>query len=450
MSKTICIYFQRGYCRLGEECNFAHGKRECSYWKQGKCKKGDYCDFAHTISQDSKPQVKVQTTVSVCSESTPKIQSTSTIPPVRVQTRIAIKSIPIMWGSNNQPLIIPTRPMITPLPPRIDPLLSPRTPSSLSPHTAPFVPFHTSSPSPSPQHSPISVQPPIINDVGAILSPKGPIVRCHDDSLFTSKYRCNKCEDGQNIENCVIPKCDTCPNNTQCSCYIRTNSCYCSDCNQLYKVPTCKSCEVHPVVVSTGWKFCPRCMFEKRKTDFIMTNTPHTLRDQSMLNSTNVAAVSAHCFLCMDGKDLKACVTPLFCIDTTQGSDQFGLTPSKSYSSKVQCRRCLVVYNRPLCAVCSRLGERYSAYKFCNECSFFNHSRKLSRQIDPQEAPMKYKRLMIALNGPMFKAGFTYSGMYATKTCGICFDGKYKPAFAINTHSGDKHMCVFCYLIIKL
>ncbi|CAK0841347.1 unnamed protein product [Prorocentrum cordatum] len=60
----LCIYYSKGYCARGEDCNFAHGSgdvrtapdfsytQQCrSFVKTGRCRQGDACKFAHAAGQ---------------------------------------------------------------------------------------------------------------------------------------------------------------------------------------------------------------------------------------------------------------------------------------------------------------------------------------------------------------------------------------------------------------
>ncbi|CAK0838532.1 unnamed protein product [Prorocentrum cordatum] len=60
----LCIYYSKGYCARGEDCNFAHGSgdvrtapdfsytQQCrSLVKTGRCRQGDACKFAHAAGQ---------------------------------------------------------------------------------------------------------------------------------------------------------------------------------------------------------------------------------------------------------------------------------------------------------------------------------------------------------------------------------------------------------------
>jgi hypothetical protein len=57
-----CKHFQKGTCRFGDKCGFAHSDetndrpdlvktRLCSRFQKGSCKKGENCKFAHGLSQ---------------------------------------------------------------------------------------------------------------------------------------------------------------------------------------------------------------------------------------------------------------------------------------------------------------------------------------------------------------------------------------------------------------
>jgi hypothetical protein len=58
------MYYAKGYCARGEECNFAHGSgdvktapdfsytQQCrSFMKTGRCRQGASCKFAHAVGQ---------------------------------------------------------------------------------------------------------------------------------------------------------------------------------------------------------------------------------------------------------------------------------------------------------------------------------------------------------------------------------------------------------------
>lgn len=53
--KPNCLFFQRGSCKKGPECEFLHVldvKQPCFFFQQGSCKKGDACDFPHILIQE--------------------------------------------------------------------------------------------------------------------------------------------------------------------------------------------------------------------------------------------------------------------------------------------------------------------------------------------------------------------------------------------------------------
>ena len=64
---TICRHWQRGLCKKGDTCTFAHGEEErraptiCKHWKTGTCKKGDKCAFAHSEVLKESPAKKART-----------------------------------------------------------------------------------------------------------------------------------------------------------------------------------------------------------------------------------------------------------------------------------------------------------------------------------------------------------------------------------------------------
>ena len=404
MSSPICIYFQKGHCKNGAYCQYKHIRRDCSYWVQGYCKKGDSCNFEHSISPDPMSPIRVQTTVHIPSP----CPSPSPSPSVKVQTRVAIKTIPIMWGINNQPLTFPSPPPPTP--------------------------------------SPVSVTPPIVAEIRKpLVAP--PKIRVASEIPSDSPHTCHNCKDGKVLENCIIPRCDVCPSSTQCNCDIRRLLCQCTDCNRLYTVPTCKSCEIFPVIVGSGWKYCGLCMFEKHKTDFLMSGHASAAH-KDKIRLANIAAVTAKCYTCMDGRNLKSCIAPKIVLENGEESQT---TDIKMCSSKVQCYRCRELYNTPLCTVCCRLGEPYSGYLFCNECSFFDNKQKTLRYTDPHESKMKILRQNVFFHGPMFKPGFTYTGIHTTNSCGMCYNGLYKPAMIrLCSQNGDKVKCLFCNLILNV
>ena len=64
---TICRHWQRGFCKKGDTCTFAHGEEErraptiCKHWKTGSCKKGDKCAFTHAEVLIESPAKKART-----------------------------------------------------------------------------------------------------------------------------------------------------------------------------------------------------------------------------------------------------------------------------------------------------------------------------------------------------------------------------------------------------
>ena len=64
---TICRHWQRGFCKKGDTCTFAHGEEErraptiCKHWKTGSCKKGDKCAFTHSEVLTESPAKKART-----------------------------------------------------------------------------------------------------------------------------------------------------------------------------------------------------------------------------------------------------------------------------------------------------------------------------------------------------------------------------------------------------
>jgi len=50
--KPICIFFTKGKCKKGNNCDFIHDvthykKSVCKYFEKGSCRKGDDCTFLH-------------------------------------------------------------------------------------------------------------------------------------------------------------------------------------------------------------------------------------------------------------------------------------------------------------------------------------------------------------------------------------------------------------------
>lgn len=65
---SICRYFEKGNCKVGDRCQFVHRKERrapCKFFAEGKCKFGEQCNFYHppkevkTQVEEEKPQEPV-------------------------------------------------------------------------------------------------------------------------------------------------------------------------------------------------------------------------------------------------------------------------------------------------------------------------------------------------------------------------------------------------------
>jgi hypothetical protein len=264
---------------------------------------------------------------------------------------------------------------------------------------------------------------------------------------------CLTCKGGTDYSKCIIPKCNKCFYNTSCQCDIRTQSCLCVDCGNIYAVPLCQMCKVRPSNVATAWSKCLTCLEVNRRNEYTTLIDSSLFGTKDLTNSVNIANATSKCYLCRDGRDLTSCITPKFSEEVpgkfmcdTQGNPLVG---SKWHSSKIMCINCKGIYNRPTCVICSRLGEPYSAYKYCSECSFFSSQVKQERIDDPKEAPITTKRQIFVANAPMFKTGFVYAGEHANNGCGLCYDGRFSKAMIIKEFMHTSALtCMFCNISV--
>lgn len=53
IADDICPYFQQGFCRNGNYCQFSHSANPslCIYFQQGYCRDGNSCRFSHASSR---------------------------------------------------------------------------------------------------------------------------------------------------------------------------------------------------------------------------------------------------------------------------------------------------------------------------------------------------------------------------------------------------------------
>ena len=60
-NRPLCLYFQRGLCDFGDECDFAHVESAearvpiCRYFLKGNCRFGEECIYIHSAPEDSRP-----------------------------------------------------------------------------------------------------------------------------------------------------------------------------------------------------------------------------------------------------------------------------------------------------------------------------------------------------------------------------------------------------------
>lgn len=156
----------------------------------------------------------------------------------------------------------------------------------------------------------------------------------------------------------------------------------------------------------------------------------------------------------MDGKDLKACIIPEFgnlesgkiYFKTKEGAiGKRVLSGKKWHSCKVQCYSCEQLYNTPLCVDCSRLGEPYSAFKYCYYCSFKKEQEKSFSRNSVNNKEQKLDREKFVQTSRLFKPDYIYTGKYVNNACGICFDGMNRNAYTLREYYNGKHFtCLFC------
>jgi hypothetical protein len=268
------------------------------------------------------------------------------------------------------------------------------------------------------------------------------------DSLVLQPSSCTFCNNGEDYSQCVIPKCKTCCDMTQCLCGITT--CLCVNCNSHYPIPICGLCNSNPTNIATQWTKCLQCLKMHRQIAYKALVDSSVFNTTNMINMNEIIAVTSRCYTCRDGRDVSACIIPFFegisnlrnVICDIKGHPIPG---GKLCSSKIICIECKTLHNRPLCLICSRLGDTFSAYQYCDECTYLTTKLKQLKYNDLDTTALRYKRQIFVKHAYVFKPEFMYVGRSAFMGCGMCHNGRYMSALNLSSINNTlKAVCMFC------